>query len=82
VDGVNQLRNKIIDNTVAKAYAGKEITGYSMSVMIENYVQAFNSGGVPNIKSAWEQIAQDEGNEAYYRAIEVYEGLLRKDLSE
>jgi hypothetical protein len=59
VDRVDLLRNKIIDNTVAKAYAGKEITGYSMLVMIENNVQAFNSGEVPNINSVWEQIAKD-----------------------
>jgi len=43
-----------------------------MAVMIQNYVEAFNSGNVPNIKSAWEQIAADEGNEAYKGALEVY----------
>ena len=45
--------NKIIENTGPKIYAGKEINGYGMSVMIEQYVEAFNNGGVPNITSAW-----------------------------
>ena len=78
MEGVNALRAKIIDNTGPKVYGGREITGYNMSVMIENYVEAFNSGGVPNIKSAWEQIAQDEGTEAYNHALDVYTGLLDK----
>lgn len=56
------LRNKIIENTGPKIYAGKEINGYGMSVMIEQYVEAFNNGGVPNITSAWQQISRDEGN--------------------
>ena len=49
-----------------------------MSVMIQNYVNAFNSGGVPNIQSAWEQIAADEGNEAYNKALDTYEALLQQ----
>ena len=53
MDGVNTLRNKIIDNTGPKLYGGKEITGPGMSIMIQSYVDAFNSGTVPNIKSAW-----------------------------
>lgn len=30
-----------------------------MAVMISSYVDAFNNGSVPNIQSAWEQIAAD-----------------------
>ena len=41
--------------------------------MIESYVQAFNSDKVPNIKSAWQQIAEDEGSAAFNRALEKYE---------
>lgn len=73
MEGVDTLRNKIIDNTGPKLYGGKEITGPGMSIMIQSYVDAFNSGTVPNIKSAWQQIAADEGNEAYQNAIEVYQ---------
>lgn len=79
---MNTLRNKIIDNTGPKIYGGADITGYGMSVMIQNYVDAFNSGGVPNIKSAWEQIAADEGNEAYNKALEAYEGLFQQELGD
>lgn len=50
--------------------------------MIQNYVDAFNSGGVPNIKSAWEQIAADEGNDAYNKALEAYEALFQHELGD
>jgi hypothetical protein len=40
-------------NTGPKLYEGKPITGYSVSVMVHSYVDAFNSGKVPNIKNAW-----------------------------
>lgn len=59
MEGVNLLLAKIIEGTGPKMYGGKEINGYGMAVMIGSYVEAFNSGGVPNIRSAWEQIAND-----------------------
>ncbi len=45
-------------------------------------MEAFNAGGVPNIKSAWEQIAQDEGTEAYNHALDVYTNLLDREFPE
>lgn len=80
MDGVNHLRNKINDNTGPKVYGGKEITGPGMSIMIQSYVDAFNDGSVPNIRSAWEQIAADEGNEAYQNALDVYRGIFEREL--
>lgn len=44
-----------------------------MSSMIESYVEAFNSGKVPNIRSAWQQITEDEGASAYAQALNKYE---------
>lgn len=50
-----------------------------MAVMIQSYADAFNNGSVPNIKSAWEQIAEDEGNEAYRNALELYELIFEQE---
>jgi hypothetical protein len=61
-----------MSNTGPKMYEGKPITGYAFAVMIENYVNAFNSGKVPNIKSAWQQIAEDEAAGAYNKALEKF----------
>ena len=59
VDGVNSLREMIMHNAGPKMYEGEVITGPAIASMIESYVDAFNSDNVPNIKSAWQQIAED-----------------------
>jgi hypothetical protein len=46
-----------MSNTGPKTFQNKEITGSNMAVMIQSYVDAFNNGNVPNIKSAWQQIS-------------------------
>ena len=59
MDGVAELRAKIMGNTGPKIYEGKPLSGANFSVMIDSYVNSFNSGKVPNIRTAWEQIAED-----------------------
>jgi hypothetical protein len=53
-----------------------------MAIMIQSYSEAFNSGNVPNIRSAWEQIAADEGNEAYNAALELYQLIFEEELGD
>ena len=65
-------------NTGPKLYESKPITGYSISVMVHSYVDAFNSGKVPNIKIAWEQIAEDEGATAYNLALQKFEDIFNE----
>lgn len=69
MEGVNNLRDLILRNAGPKTYEGEVITGPAIASMIESYVDAFNSDGVPNIKSAWQQISEDEGTTAFNRAI-------------
>jgi hypothetical protein len=45
------------------------MTGDIMASMLESYVKQINEGGIPNIKTAWQQIAQDEGAFAYNKAL-------------
>jgi hypothetical protein len=73
VEGVNNLRNLIMRNAGPKTYEGEIITGPAITSMIESYVEAFNSDSIPNIKSAWQQISEDEGAAAFNRALEKYE---------
>ncbi len=40
--------------------------------MFENFVKAMNSGAIPKIKTAWEQIGQDQGVYAYNQALDKY----------
>ena len=69
---VNNLRQKILQKTGPKVFQGELITGPAMASMLEAYAECFNTGRVPSIKSAWEQIAEDEGAAAYNYAIERY----------
>jgi len=43
-----------------------------MACMIEAYVDAINNGAIPNIKTAWEQIADNEGDVAFSMAHKTY----------
>lgn len=72
VQGVNDLRELVLRNTGPKTYEGEILTGPAVASMIESYAEAFNSGNVPNIKTAWQQIAEDEGAAAFNRALERY----------
>ncbi len=69
IEGINLLREKIMAKTGPKTYADRLVTGIELAGMIESYVEAFNSGKVPNIKTAWQQISEDQGKEAYLKAI-------------
>lgn len=79
IEGVSTLREMIMRNTGPKTYEGEILTGTAIASMIENYAEAFNSGSVPNIKSAWQQIAQDEGAAAYNRALERYQQVFKQE---
>ena len=68
-DGVNSLREKIMRKAGPKMYDGEALYGSSIASMVESYVEKMNMGAIPNIKTAWEHIADDEGAFAYNRAI-------------
>jgi sugar (pentulose or hexulose) kinase len=61
-----------------KMYDGDPLYGSSIASMIESYVEKMNMGAIPNIKTAWEHIADDEGAFAYNRAIEKYNEIYEK----
>lgn len=45
--------------------------------MIESYVNTMNSGGIPSISTAWQQINEDEGANAYNIAMETHRKLFK-----
>ena len=56
MDAVLELQQKIIENTSPKQYEGNPLYGTAIISMIEDFIEAFNTGQVPNIKTAWEHI--------------------------
>lgn len=70
---VGKLRDKLIYGCRPKNFGSEDVTGPAMADLIEVFVDSFNSGRIPSIKSAWAQIAEDEGAKAYNLAITRYE---------
>lgn len=50
--------------------------------MIESYVKSMNGSGFPTIKTAWEDISENEGVTAYNYAIDTYNSLYKKFFNE
>lgn len=53
VEQVMHLRRKILANCPVKTVFGQAMDGETWSGLIVQYVQAINTGSVPNIESAW-----------------------------
>lgn len=49
-------------------FEGKQLFGNDMACMIEAYAQSINEGKIPSIKTAWEQIVDNEGDLAFSAA--------------
>lgn len=59
VEVVGKLRDKLIKGCRPKNFGSEDVTGPAMADLIEVFVEAFNSGKIPAIKSAWAQISED-----------------------
>lgn len=45
--------------------------------MIESYINTMNNGGIPSISTAWEQVNEDEGRNAFNSAIDTHHKLYK-----
>lgn len=61
LDGVAQLKQKIFLNAVPKNINGQPVNSLVFTELLENYVDAINNNGIPNITSAWEQVTEQAG---------------------
>lgn len=50
--------------------------------MIESYVNMMNDGAIPSIRTAWEQINEDEGAYAYDKALQKFNELYETNFEE
>ena len=57
--GVDRLKELIFRNAEPKMYDNQPLYGSAVVSMLECYVQSMNNGGIPKIKTAWEQIGED-----------------------
>ena len=69
---MENLLSKISKNVSAKKVLGRFINGDMFCSLMESYIDALNSGGAPEIKSAWSRVMANQCNEARQQALDVY----------
>ncbi|CAI5742182.1 unnamed protein product [Hyaloperonospora brassicae] len=65
------------DSLQPKKLHGKPLTGSMFAGLLQAYVAAMNSGGVPVITSAWEGVTASESRKAMTSAAEAFKNSLR-----
>lgn len=80
------LKNHVYKEASPKIINGKRIHGKELAKLIVSFVNAINTGAVPNISTAWNDIVNDEIKAAYTSSLYYYKkesfALLAKDLKE
>lgn len=83
LSGMEELRAKILEGVEPKTVMGKTISGPGRSLgttaiiasgflnLIESYVDAINTGAVPDIQSTWESVARQENARQRDRIVNV-----------
>lgn len=66
------LVKKVFNNLQPKIIDGQPLTGEMFGVLIEQYIAAFNSGNVPAITTAWEQVISLELDKVVAESVEEY----------
>jgi hypothetical protein len=77
---VMTLRNKILGKIRPKMINGKNLNGQMYISLMQTYINAINTGGVPNIENAWVYLCRDECIKAVDNAMEVYEKNLKEQI--
>jgi hypothetical protein len=73
VEQVMHLRRKILSNCPVKEVYGHAMDGETWISLLSLYVNAVNSGAVPNIESAWTQICRNKAQSALSLVVDQYE---------
>lgn len=60
---------------------GRTLNGEMFCTLVESYVEALNSGKVPEVNSAWTRVIGTQCNEAKEYAINLYDELLIEELA-
>jgi len=73
VEQVMNLRRKILNNCPVKQVYGHSMDGETWVSLLGMYVNAINSGTVPNIESAWTQICRNKAQAALSAVVDQFE---------
>lgn len=70
---LNAIRNKIYKNCTQKIINGVGMNTNMLVVYLRQFVEAFNSGRMPVIQTAWKSLMESECRNHFERAIRFYE---------
>ena len=76
-DQVSNFVSQVLNNARVKMLDGVAITGKSLSMLLEQYIDAINRDAVPTISTAWERTIDMQIKEAYRAANSLYKKLLK-----
>eukprot|EP01113_Clastostelium_recurvatum_P035254 TRINITY_DN4893_c0_g1_i1.p1 TRINITY_DN4893_c0_g1~~TRINITY_DN4893_c0_g1_i1.p1 ORF type:complete len:851 (-),score=175.02 TRINITY_DN4893_c0_g1_i1:63-2615(-) len=73
---VNTFTEKVLHSARAKMLFGKAVTGEGLAILCKSYTSAINTGAVPSIRKAWENIGLIENPRVMKQALATYLRLL------
>lgn len=80
VDQMSRFRKRIIEGIKPKRLNGTLINGIILAELVQSYVEAINTGAVPNIENTWTRICRDECTKRVEEAIKLYDQFLINDI--
>jgi len=72
VEQVVNLRRQVLNKLEPKKIGGSILDGPSLSVMAVKYVDAINTGAIPNIKSTWQYICLEKATKQVEKKIREF----------
>jgi hypothetical protein len=75
---VDSLVNRIIGNMRPKIIQGKPLTGEMFFNLVNNYLQAINSGGIPQIVTSMERVISSEMKKIFDTLVKEYTSMVDK----
>ncbi len=73
VEQTLQFRRKVLNRMKPKIMNGKKLSGRMLAGLVHQYVDAVNSGTVPNIENAWIYVCKNECQKALNDSIQMFE---------
>ncbi len=72
------LKNKVYRESNPKRIKGKKINGEALVNLLTEFVNAINSGVVPNINNAWDNVIEQDIKSYYEKALNNFKELTKK----
>jgi hypothetical protein len=76
VNEINRAREKIFQTVKAKSIAGRNLSGPLFLEAVYAYVEAVNSGKVPNIEQIWNYACQEASRKAFQDSMKLLDKAL------